>query len=295
MAFIKIRNLVHKFNIHDEQRNVIGENFAIDDISMDIQEGEYVAILGHNGSGKSTLARHLNNLLFPDGGSVWINDIESNGEDYVSTCEIRKQVGMVFQNPDNQIIGNTVEEDTAFGPENLCMDSDLISKKVTESLESVTMNKYRFKSPSQLSGGQKQRVAIAGILAMKPKCIVLDEATAMLDPKGRREVMEIIGKLNKSGMTIVHITHFMEEVVNADKIFVMDKGKIVLKGTPGEVFKQTDRIKESGLEVPLVTEIAIQLKRDGYDMPIDVFNVEQFVDTFVKKVELMQGKGENCG
>lgn len=284
MSFIKVKNLIHKFNIYDEQRNIIGDNYALNDISIDINKGEYIAILGHNGSGKSTLARHLNNLLFPDGGSVWINEIESNAEDYLSTCEIRKNVGMVFQNPDNQIVGTTVEEDTAFGPENLCMNPDIIKNNVYKCLKNMNMEKYRFKSPSRLSGGQKQRVAIAGILAMHPQCIVFDEATAMLDPQGRAEIMGIISELHNEGMTIVHITHFMEEVVNADRIFVMDKGKILLQGTPKEVFGKSDVIQKAGLEVPLITDIAIRLKEDGYDMPIDILDVEHFVEIFIEKI-----------
>lgn len=284
MSFIKVKNLIHKFNIYDEQRNIIGDNYALNDISIDINKGEYIAILGHNGSGKSTLARHLNNLLFPDGGSVWINEIESNAEDYLSTCEIRKNVGMVFQNPDNQIVGTTVEEDTAFGPENLCMNPDRIKNNVYKCLKNMNMEKYRFKSPSRLSGGQKQRVAIAGILAMHPQCIVFDEATAMLDPQGRAEIMGIISELHNEGMTIVHITHFMEEVVNADRIFVMDKGKILLQGTPKEVFGKSDVIQKAGLEVPLITDIAIRLKEDGYDMPIDILDVEHFVEIFIEKL-----------
>lgn len=284
MSFIKVKNLIHKFNIYDEQKNIIGDNYALNDISIDINKGEYIAILGHNGSGKSTLARHLNNLLFPDGGSVWINEIESNAEDYLSTCEIRKNVGMVFQNPDNQIVGTTVEEDTAFGPENLCMNPDIIKKNVYKCLKNMNMEKYRFKSPSRLSGGQKQRVAIAGILAMHPQCIVFDEATAMLDPQGRAEIMGIISELHNEGMTIVHITHFMEEVVNADRIFVMDKGKILLQGTPKEVFGKSDVIQKAGLEVPLITDIAIRLKEDGYDMPIDILDVEHFVKIFIEKL-----------
>lgn len=284
MSFIKVKNLIHKFNIYDEQRNIIGDNYALNDISIDINKGEYIAILGHNGSGKSTLARHLNNLLFPDGGSVWINEIESNAEDYLSTCEIRKNVGMVFQNPDNQIVGTTVEEDTAFGPENLCMNPDIIKNNVYKCLKNMNMEKYRFKSPSRLSGGQKQRVAIAGILAMHPQCIVFDEATAMLDPQGRAEIMGIISELHNEGMTIVHITHFMEEVVNADRIFVMDKGKILLQGTPKEVFGKSDVIQKAGLEVPLITDIAIRLKEDGYDMPIDILDVEHFVEIFIEKL-----------
>lgn len=284
MSFIKVKNLIHKFNIYDEQRNIIGDNYALNDISIDINKGEYIAILGHNGSGKSTLARHLNNLLFPDGGSVWINEIESNAEDYLSTCEIRKNVGMVFQNPDNQIVGTIVEEDTAFGPENLCMNPDIIKNNVYKCLKNMNMEKYRFKSPSRLSGGQKQRVAIAGILAMHPQCIVFDEATAMLDPQGRAEIMGIISELHNEGMTIVHITHFMEEVVNADRIFVMDKGKILLQGTPKEVFGKSDVIQKAGLEVPLITDIAIRLKEDGYDMPVDILDVEHFVEIFIKKL-----------
>lgn len=284
MSFIKVKNLIHKFNIYDEQRNIIGDNYALNDISIDINKGEYIAILGHNGSGKSTLARHLNNLLFPDGGSVWINEIESNAEDYLSTCEIRKNVGMVFQNPDNQIVGTIVEEDTAFGPENLCMNPDIIKNNVYKCLKNMNMEKYRFKSPSRLSGGQKQRVAIAGILAMHPQCIVFDEATAMLDPQGRAEIMGIISELHNEGMTIVHITHFMEEVVNADRIFVMDKGKILLQGTPKEVFGKSDVIQKAGLEVPLITDIAIRLKEDGYDMPIDILDVEHFVEIFIEKL-----------
>lgn len=284
MSFISIKNLTHKFNIYNDEREIVGKTNAINDISLNVNRGEFIVILGHNGSGKSTLARHLNNLLYPDEGSIWIDNIESNAEDYLSTCKIREKVGMVFQNPDNQIIGTTVEEDAAFGPENLCVESEKIKSRIDKALAEVDMQKYRYHAVSKLSGGQKQRVAIAGILAMNTECIVLDEATAMLDPQGRKEVLSIIKLLNKQGKTIIHITHEMEEATYADKVFVMKKGKIMLQGSPEEVFNQTDLIKQAALDIPVVAEIALHLRRDGYDIPANIFTVEQFTEAIANLV-----------
>lgn len=260
-----------------EYPNSEGEPFiAVDDVSLDVKKGEFVVILGHNGSGKSTLAKLINSLLLPTSGNVFVNDMNIRDEDKL--WDIRETAGMVFQNPDNQLVATIVEEDVAFGPENLGVPSEEIIKRVEESLETVNMLEYREHAPHLLSGGQKQRIAIAGVLAMKPDCIVLDEPTAMLDPLGRKEVMDTIEKLNREeNKTIVHITHYMSEAVRADRIIVMEKGRIVLEGRPKEVFGQVEKLKGLGLDVPQVTELAYKLRCEGIDIPCDILTVEELV------------------
>ncbi len=249
---------------------------ALKDVSLEIHAGEFVAVLGHNGSGKSTLAKHVNALLAPTKGQVLVDGLNTADQDKV--WEIRQKVGMVFQNPDNQLVATTVEEDVAFGPENLGIPSAEIKRRVTESLEAVDMLPYRIHSPHQLSGGQKQRVAIAGIISMLPKCIVLDEPTAMLDPEGRREVMSTIHRLNKEeGITVLHITHHMDEVIGADRVIVMDEGRIVLQGTAKEVFSQVELLRRLHLDVPQVTDLAERLRKRGYSIPQGTLTVNEMV------------------
>lgn len=283
MSFIEIKNLIHRFKIKDENGNIIEETKAIDDVSFNVEKGQFIAILGANGSGKSTLARHINNLLFPDEGAIWIDDIAVDESDYDNVRKNRKKIGMVFQNPDNQIIGTTVEEDTAFGPENLGMDTKDIRKRVDESLYIAGMDSKKRYSPNHLSGGQKQRVAIAGILAMHPGCIVFDEASSMLDPDGRKELIDTICRLNKDeGITIILITHFMEEAALADRIFVMEKGRIKLQGMPGEVFGNQQEIYNAGLELPEIMELSLRLRQEGFNISPETFTVNQFADEFEK-------------
>lgn len=254
---------------------------ALNGVTLDIQKGEFVVIIGHNGSGKSTLAKHLNALLRPSSGVVWIKGMDTRDEDKL--WEIRQTAGMVFQNPDNQLVATIVEEDVAFGPENLGLPPEEIRRRVDEALKAVGMEEYAQAAPHYLSGGQKQRVAIAGVLAMKPEIIVLDEPTAMLDPVGRREVMETVKYLNRhEGITVVHITHYMEEAVDADRVIVMEQGKIVLQGTPRQVFSQVEVLKEIGLDVPQVTELAYRLKAEGLDIPLDVLKVEEMVEAICR-------------
>lgn len=249
---------------------------ALSNVNLEIFEHEFVAVLGHNGSGKSTLAKHVNALLVPSSGKVVVAGLDTSVQENV--WEIRQQVGMVFQNPDNQLVATTVEEDVAFGPENLGIPSAEIQRRVTESLEAVDMLRYRLHPPHQLSGGQKQRVAIAGMIAMRPKCIVLDEPTAMLDPEGRREVMTTIHRLNKEdGITVLHITHHMDEVIGADRVVVMDQGRIVLEGTPREVFSQVDLLRQLQLDVPQVTDLAQRLKKRGLPVPAGTLTVNEMV------------------
>ena len=256
---VKTDDLVFEYIRRDEDGNVEGITTAVDHVDISIKQGDFVAILGHNGSGKSTLAKHLNAILYPTEGTVWVDGKDTKDED--SLIEIRKEAGMVFQNPDNQIIASVVEEDVGFGPENIGVPTDEIWQRVEESLKSVGMLQYRHHSPNKLSGGQKQRVAIAGVMAMEPKCIVLDEPTAMLDPNGRKEVLHAAHELNrKKGVTIILITHYMEEVVDADKVIVMDQGKVVMQGTPREVFSQVGKLKEYRLDVPQVTILADLLR-----------------------------------
>ncbi|MDR4022498.1 MAG: energy-coupling factor transporter ATPase, partial [Eubacteriales bacterium] len=245
-------------------------------INIDIEKGSFVAVLGHNGSGKSTFAKHLNALVTPSEGTIFVDGMDTKNDELV--WKIRQNTGMVFQNPDNQLVATIVEEDVAFGPENLGIEPSEIRKRVDESLKMVGMDGFQKDTPSKLSGGQKQRIAIAGILAMKPQCIVLDEPTAMLDPQGRQDVMETIHKLNKeNGITIILITHYMDEAVSADKVYVIDDGKMVMQGTPREIFSQVDKMKYYGLDVPQVTETAYNLRKMGIDIPQDILTVDEMV------------------
>ena len=277
MGMIRAEKLVFEYDKRDEDGNVIGSRRAIDGVDIDIPQGSFVAVLGHNGSGKSTLAKHMNAILVPTDGTMWVDGKDT--KDLEKLWEIRQSAGMVFQNPDNQIIGTVVEEDVGFGPENLGVPTDEIWERVNKSLESVNMTMYRGYSPNKLSGGQKQRVAIAGVLAMKPKCIVLDEATAMLDPLGRKEVMSAIIELNKvEKITVILITHYMDEAVLADKIFVMDKGKIAMEGTPRQVFSHVEEIRELRLDVPAATAMAYELRKAGYNIPKDILTRDELVE-----------------
>ncbi|MEJ8552942.1 energy-coupling factor transporter ATPase [Tepidibacter sp. Z1-5] len=267
---VKIDNISFEYS----QENIQAK--ALDELNLDIKRGEFVVIIGHNGSGKSTLSKNLNAILKPTKGNILINDM--NTKDDSKLWNIRQSAGMVFQNPDNQIVATVVEEDVAFGPENLGIQPDEIKKRVEESLKSVGMYEFKDKAPHLLSGGQKQRVAIAGIIAMKPECIIFDEPTAMLDPSGRREVMNTIKRLNKEeNITIIHITHFMEEAVDADRIVVMEKGKIVLQGKPKEVFIHVDKLKKLGLDVPFMTELTYELRKEGIDIRSDILTVDEMV------------------
>ena len=254
-----------------------GKSRAIDEVDIDVKEGQFIAILGHNGSGKSTLAKHINAILVPTEGTVWVNGLDTT--DPAELWNVRQSAGMVFQNPDNQIIGTVVEEDVGFGPENLGVPTDEIWQRVEESLKAVGMIEYRHHSPNKLSGGQKQRVAIAGVVAMEPKCIVLDEPTAMLDPVGRKEVLKTVKKLREQKkVTVILITHYMEEVIDADKIYVMDHGRVVMEGTPKEVFSQVDELKKYRLDVPQVTILADELKKQGLDIPSGILRKEELVE-----------------
>ncbi|MBQ2116395.1 MAG: energy-coupling factor transporter ATPase [Lachnospiraceae bacterium] len=258
MGIINVKDLIFEYIRRDEEGNVEGITKAVDDVNLDIEQGDFVAILGHNGSGKSTLAKHLNAILYPSEGSVWIDGKDTRQEEYL--WDIRQTAGMVFQNPDNQIIGQLVEEDVGFGPENMGIETKQIWERVEESLKAVGMYEFRKYSPNKLSGGQKQRVSIAGVIAMHPKCIILDEPTAMLDPKGRKEVIRAVRALNDvEKITIILITHYMEEVIYANKVYVMDKGKVTIQGTPKEVFSKVDKLKELRLDVPQVTLLAYEL------------------------------------
>ena len=277
MGIIKTAKLGFDYFKYDEDGNVQEMQRAVDDVNIDIREGEFVAVLGHNGSGKSTLAKHMNALLLPTEGTVWIDGMDTLKEPEL--WEIRRRAGMVFQNPDNQIIGSIVEEDVGFGPENMGIPTEDIWKRVEESLQKTGMSAYRAHSPNQLSGGQKQRVAIAGVMAMRPKCIVLDEPTAMLDPNGRREVLEAVRQLNKQEkVTVVLITHYMEEVIHADHVYVMDEGHVVLEGTPREIFSQVETLKKYRLDVPQVTLLAYELKKSGVDLPDGILTTEELVN-----------------
>lgn len=276
MGIIKIKDLIFEYIRRDEEGNVEGITKAVDDVNLDIKQGDFVAILGHNGSGKSTLAKHMNAILYPSEGSVWVDGKDTQQEENI--WDIRQTAGMVFQNPDNQIIGQIVEEDVGFGPENMGVETKEIWERVNESLKAVGMYEFRKFSPNKLSGGQKQRVSIAGVIAMHPKCIVLDEPTAMLDPQGRKEVIRAIRALNDvEKITIILITHYMEEVIYADQVYVMDKGKVTLQGTPREVFSQVDRLKELRLDVPQVTLLAHELREDGFPIPEGILTKKNFV------------------
>ena len=281
MNMIHAEKLVYEYDKRDEEGNVIGTNRAIDGVDIDVPQGSFVAVLGHNGSGKSTLAKHMNAILIPTGGTVWVDGQDT--KDPENLWDVRKSAGMVFQNPDNQIIGTVVEEDVGFGPENIGIPTDEIWERVGESLRLVGMTEYRASSPNKLSGGQKQRVAIAGVMAMEPKCIILDEPTAMLDPNGRKEVLQAVKELNeKKGITVVLITHYMEEVTLADKVFVMDKGKIVMQGTPREVFSKVEELKSYRLDVPQVTLLAYELKQAGVPIPDGILTREELVSALCR-------------
>ena len=277
MGIIKAKEVVHEFFRRDEEGNVESITTALDHVNLDIKAGQFIAILGHNGSGKSTLAKHINALLTPSEGVLWVDGMDVLDED--NTIPIRKTAGMVFQNPDNQIIASVVEEDVGFGPENIGVPTEEIWNRVDRSLRAVDMVKYRKHSPNKLSGGQKQRVAIAGVVAMEPKCIVFDEPTAMLDPNGRREVLQAVKELNeKEKITVILITHNMDEAVLADKVFVMDKGKIVMEGTPREIFSNVEKLKEVRLDVPDVTEMAYLLSKAGLPIRKDILTREELVN-----------------
>ena len=270
---IKSEDLVFKYVNAEEQT----EKVAINHVSMEVKKGEFLVILGHNGSGKSTMAKHMNALLLPSGGKMYVDGLDTS--DIENLWEVRRRAGMVFQNPDNQLVSTIVEEDVAFGPENLGVDPKEIRERVDDSLKAVGMYEYRKHAPHLLSGGQKQRIAIAGILAMRPKCIVLDEPTAMLDPSGRNEVMKTIKEVNKKfGITIILITHYMDEAAQADRIIVMDKGEKVMEGVPREIFSQVEKIKSIGLDVPQVTELAYELQKEGVDISTEILNIDEMVN-----------------
>ena len=277
MDMVQTEKLIFEYEKRDEEGNVIGVSRAVDEVDIDVQEGQFIAILGHNGSGKSTLAKHINAILVPTQGTMWVNG--RNTKDPEELWNVRQSAGMVFQNPDNQIIGTVVEEDVGFGPENLGVPTDEIWQRVEDSLRSVGMIEYRHHSPNKLSGGQKQRVAIAGVVAMEPKCIVLDEPTAMLDPVGRREVLKTVQKLREQKkVTVILITHYMEEVVDADKIYVMDHGHVVMEGTPREIFSRVDELKSYRLDVPQVTLLADELRKRGLKIPDGILKKEELVE-----------------
>ena len=277
MKMIKTDKLVFEYAKRDEEGNIIGKSRAIDEVSLDIEPGQFIAILGHNGSGKSTLAKHMNALLVPSDGTMWVDGMDTKEDEHL--WDVRQSAGMVFQNPDNQIIGTVVEEDVGFGPENLGVPTEEIWQRVEDSLKAVGMIEYRHHSPNKLSGGQKQRVAIAGVMAMRPKCIVLDEPTAMLDPNGRKEVLRSVMELRKrERITVILITHYMEEVVDADHVFVMDHGHVVMQGTPREIFSQVDTLKHYRLDVPQVTILADELRKRGLDIPAGVLKKEELVE-----------------
>lgn len=281
MGMIRAEKLVFEYDKRDEDGNVIGSRRAIDGVDIDIPQGSFVAVLGHNGSGKSTLAKHMNAILVPTDGTMWVDGKDT--KDMEKLWEIRQSAGMVFQNPDNQIIGTVVEEDVGFGPENLGVPTKEIWKRVEDSLRAVGMLDRRKDSPNKLSGGQKQRVAIAGVIAMEPKCIVLDEPTAMLDPNGRKEVISAVEKLRREkNVTVILITHYMEEVVDADQVFVMDDGQIVMHGTPREIFSRVDELKKYRMDVPQVTMLADELIRRGVDLPKGILRREELVEALCR-------------
>ena len=275
MGIVKTKDLTFEYIRRDEEGNVEGITTAVDDVNIDLQAGQFIAVLGHNGSGKSTLAKHFNALVSPTEGTVWVDGMDTKEDDKI--LDIRQTAGMVFQNPDNQIICTLVEEEVGFGPENIGVPTDEIWQRVADSLQAVGMYSFRKASPNKLSGGQKQRVAIAGIVAMKPKCIILDEPTAMLDPSGRKEVISVLHELNeKENVTIILITHYMEEVIDADRVFVMDAGKIMMEGTPRQIFSNVEHLKQLRLDVPQVTELAYELKKAGVPLPDGILTKEEF-------------------
>ena len=277
MGIIKARKLKYDYIKYDENGQQEDSYTAVRQVDLDIAQGQFIAILGHNGSGKSTLAKHMNALLIPTDGTIWIDGSDTAAEPEL--WKIRQKAGMVFQNPDNQIIGTVVEEDVGFGPENMGVPTDAIWERVNRSLETVGMTAYRHRSPNKLSGGQKQRVAIAGVMAMQPKCIILDEPTAMLDPNGRKEVLKAVHELNKKeGITVILITHYMEEVIDADRVFVMDQGHVVMQGTPREIFSRVEELKAYRLDVPQVTLLAYELKKAGIPLPDGILTIKELVD-----------------
>lgn len=284
MGIIKVKDLIFEYIRRDEEGNVEGITTAVDDVNLDIKQGDFVSILGHNGSGKSTLAKHLNAILYPTEGTVWVDGKDTKNDEYL--WDIRQTAGMVFQNPDNQIIGQVVEEDVGFGPENMGVPTAEIWARVEESLKAVGMYEFRKYSPNKLSGGQKQRVSIAGVIAMHPKCIILDEPTAMLDPKGRREVIRAVRALNDvEKITVILITHYMEEVIYSDRVYVMDKGKVALQGTPREIFSQVERLRELRLDVPQVTLLAHELRKEGFPIPAGILTKEEFADALDESIK----------
>lgn len=276
MSIVETKNLKFEYIRRDDEGNVEGITTAIDDVSLEIKQGDFIAILGHNGSGKSTLAKHINAILYPTEGTVWVDGMNTTDEAHL--WDIRQEAGMVFQNPDNQIIGQVVEEDVGFGPENLGVPTEEIWQRVEESLKAVGMYEFRKYSPNKLSGGQKQRVSIAGVIAMHPKCIILDEPTAMLDPNGRKEVIRAVRALNDvEEITVILITHYMEEIIHADRAIVMDEGKIAIEGTPREIFSQVEKLKSLRLDVPQVTLLAHELKQNGVPLPDGILTTEELV------------------
>ena len=293
MGIIKTDKLVFEYIRRDEEGNVEGITRAVDEVDLDVRQGDFVAVLGHNGSGKSTLAKHINAILYPTEGSVWVDGMDTKED--MDLWNIRQEAGMVFQNPDNQIIGQVVEEDVGFGPENMGIPTEEIWERVEESLKAVGMYKYRKYSPNKLSGGQKQRVSIAGVIAMHPKCIILDEPTAMLDPNGRKEVVRAVRALNDvEGITVVLITHYMEEIIHADKVFVMDKGRIAMQGTPREIFSQVERLKQLRLDVPQVTLLAYELKQSGVKLPDGILTVEELAKELIRIYQKRNSRNPHC-
>ena len=281
MGIVKAKNLTFEYIRRDEDGNVEGITKAVDNVSIDIKQGDFVAVLGHNGSGKSTFAKHLNALVMPTEGTVWVDGMDTREEE--NTLKVRQTAGMVFQNPDNQIVGTLVDEEVGFGPENIGVPTEEIWERVEKSLKAVGMYAFRNQSPNKLSGGQKQRVAIAGIVAMKPKCIVLDEPTAMLDPLGRKDVLNVLHELNRQeNVTVILITHYMEEVIDIDKVYVMDDGKLVMSGTPREIFSQVEKLKELRLDVPHVTELAYELQKEGVPLKNGILTSEEFTEELIR-------------
>ena len=281
MGIVKAKNLTFEYIRRDEDGNVEGITKAVDNVSIDIKQGDFVAVLGHNGSGKSTFAKHLNALVMPTEGTVWVDGMDTREEE--NTLKVRQTAGMVFQNPDNQIVGTLVDEEVGFGPENIGVPTEEIWERVEKSLIAVGMYAFRNQSPNKLSGGQKQRVAIAGIVAMKPKCIVLDEPTAMLDPLGRKDVLNVLHELNRQeNVTVILITHYMEEVIDIDKLYVMDDGKLVMSGTPREIFSQVEKLKKLRLDVPHVTELAYELQKEGVPLKNGILTSEEFTEELIR-------------
>ena len=281
MGIVKAKNLTFEYIRRDEDGNVEGITKAVDNVSIDIKQGDFVAVLGHNGSGKSTFAKHLNALVMPTEGTVWVDGMDTREEE--NTLKVRQTAGMVFQNPDNQIVGTLVDEEVGFGPENIGVPTEEIWERVENSLKAVGMYAFRNQSPNKLSGGQKQRVAIAGIVAMKPKCIVLDEPTAMLDPLGRKDVLNVLHELNRQeNVTVILITHYMEEVIDIDKLYVMDDGKLVMSGTPREIFSQVEKLKKLRLDVPHVTELAYELQKEGVPLKNGILTSEEFTEELIR-------------